>query len=320
MSKKFIPNGDLDFVMKAESFARTLLKDVDRYEIPRGDAEELDVAVKAYRAALNVARSGGGRSAAATRAKEDARAQAEQIMRRLGHLVRLNKKLDGASKIALGIRERTARPKATPCPQEPPKLRFVRALHESGASPMHELKFTAMDWTKAKPEGAVRLELFVDLVAPDEPVPTHPGANLGSRPWYLRSYTRSPIVIAPPMPRVPMRILYWARWADSAGGVGPFSATAAAWIEGGTHHSLPGGFALQLDRSRPQPKMLDTDQPQQPAERDERYRVAVLEVHYQSFHTHAASASLPAPETAQAGLSQSETRQLEGPAAEAEAA
>src|SRR5688572_13357044 len=97
--------------MKAESFARTLLKEPERFEVPLGEVEEFDVVVKKYRAALNVARSGGGRSAAATRAKEDARAEAEQIMRRLAHLVRLNKKLDASSRVLLGIRDRTARPK-----------------------------------------------------------------------------------------------------------------------------------------------------------------------------------------------------------------
>lgn len=306
MSKKFIPNGDLDFANRAAGFANTLLKDPQRFDVPLADAEELDAAVKRYRAALNAARSGGGRSEVATRAKEDARGEAERIMRRLGHLLRINKRLDAASKLSLGIRERTARPKVTPCPQEPPRLRFVRALHESGASPMHELSFTSADFKRARPEGAVRLELFVDLIAPDEPVPGHPGANHGGRPWYLRSFTRSPIVLAPPMPRVPMRVLYWGRWADSAGGVGPFSATAAGWIEGGTHGYLPGGLALEFGNlGRPQPKLIDAD-PVSPANREEKYSVAVLEVHMQAFHV--SPAALPAPADGQ-----DEPRQLEGP-------
>ena len=301
MSNKFIPNGDLDFATKAESFARTLMAEPERFDVPRGEAEELDAAVKKYRAALQACRF-GGRSEAATRAKEDARGEAEQIMRRLGHLVRINKRLDGASKVLLGIRERTARPKMIPCPQEAPRLRFVRALHESGASPMHELSFSSLDFKKARPDGAARLELFVDLIPPEEPIPNHPGANQGGRPWYLRSYTRSPIVLAPPMPRVPMRILYWGRWADSAGAVGPFSATCAGWIEGGSHQHLPGGVAMRFDRE-PTPLL---DPPVLPSHREEKYSVAVLEVHYQSFMP--ALTGSPEP--------RNETRQLEGPAAE----
>jgi hypothetical protein len=307
VSKKFIPNGDLDFATKAESFARTLLAEPERFDVPRGEAEELDAAVKKYRAALRACRF-GGRSQAATRVKEDARGEAERIMRHLGHLLRLNKSLDAASKVMLGIRERAARPKFTPCPQEPPRLSFKRALHQAGATPMHELTFTSRDFKRAKPEGAVRLELFVDLIAPDEPVPTRPGANHGGRPWYLWSYTRSPIVIAPPMPRVPMRVLYWGRWAGSGGGpenVGPFSATAAGWIEGGTHGYLPGGLSLQMGNfGRDQQKLIEAE-PKLPANREERYSVAVLEVYTQSFIAN------PAPE---------EPRQLEGPVEESQAA
>jgi hypothetical protein len=315
VSKKFIPNGDLDFANKSQSFARTLLKEAERYDVARGDVEELDAAVKKYSAALQAARF-GGKSQAATRAKEDARGEAEEIMRRIAHHVRLNKRLDAASKLMLGIRERTARPKVTLCPQEPPRLRFVRALHQAGASPMHELSFTSYDGNRARPEGAVRLELFVDLIAPDEPIPTHPGANHGGRPWYLCSYTRSPIVIAPPMPRVPMRVLYWGRWAGSGSGpgnVGPFSATAAGWIEGGTHGYLPGGLSLRMGNfGRDQQKLIDAE-PVLPASREEKYSVAVLEVHYQSFQANPVTA--PALEH-----EQHEQRQLEGPVEESEAA
>ena len=38
MSKKYIPNGDLDFVTKAECFARTLAKDPARFEIQPDDS------------------------------------------------------------------------------------------------------------------------------------------------------------------------------------------------------------------------------------------------------------------------------------------
>jgi hypothetical protein len=303
MSMKAIPNGDFDFATMAQAFVRTVAKDPARFEIAQGDAEQLDVAVNRYKAALQACRQ-GTRSAAATRAKEDSRLEAEQIIRRLRHIVRLNRKIDAATKILLGIRERTSRPKVMTVPQAPPRLRFVRALHESNASPMHELAFSSMDFKKGRPEGAARLELFVDLIPPEEPIPNHPGANHGGRPWYLRSYTRSPIVLAPPMPRVPMRILYWGRWADAAGAVGPFSATCAGWVEGGSHRHLPGAVMMQM--GKPAPKLLE--EPVLPS-REQKYSVAVLEVHCQSFAPTLTVLPEPRPET----------RQLEGPA-ESEAA
>ena len=302
MSKKAIPNGDLDFATMAQAFASTIKKDPGRFEIAPADAEQLDGAVGRYKAALQASRM-GARSQAATRVKEDARLVAEQIIRRLRHVVKLNNKIDAATKILLGIRERTGAPKVMSVPQEPPRLRFVRALHESGASPMHELSFHAFGYTKGRPDGAARLELFVDLIPPEEPIPLHPGANRGGRPWYLRSYTRSPIVLAPPMPRVPMRILYWGRWADSTGATGPFSATCAGWIEGGSHQHLPGAVPMQfgLDR-KPTPLLDERALPQ----REEKYSVAVLEVHCQSFMP----TLIASPEP------RDEPRQLEGPAVE----
>jgi hypothetical protein len=312
MGKKFIPNGDFDFATMAGSFARAIAADPGRFEVSPGDRDALSAAVAAYESALQASRF-GARSAASTRAKDDARAAAEQIIRRLGHVVRSSLRLDAATKLALGIEARAEKAKIQPCPQEPPRLRFVRALHEgNGATPVHELDFRAFDLKAAKPKGAVRLELFVDLVPPEEPIPAGPGANHGSRPWYLRSYTRSPIKLTPPIARVPMRVVYWGRWADSLGNVGPFGATAVAWIEGGSHHALPGGPGIALGFRKPVP-VIDAVPTAGPDERDESYRVAVLEMRYESMSGREFAAALPAaPEWNPA-------RRLEGPPPEGSA-
>src|SRR5580765_7213385 len=110
MSKKFIPNGDQDFAEMAYSFAHQIAADPGRFEVTPGDSDALSAAVEAYRAALQASRF-GERSAAATRRKEDARTEAEQIIRRLGHLVRSNPRIDAATKITLGIRPRAEKPK-----------------------------------------------------------------------------------------------------------------------------------------------------------------------------------------------------------------
>ena len=311
MGKKFIPNGDLDFSTMAHGFATTLAKDPGRYHIAPAEADELVEAVQRYRAALQKCRF-GERSMTATRVKEEARHAAELIIRRLAHVIRANPKIDAIAKLGLGLKERAANAKPLTCPQEPPRLRFLQALHRGAATPMHELKFSALDYS-ARPPGAVRLELFVDLVPPDEPLPAHPGANHGSRPWYLRSYTKSPIVLVPPMARVPMRMLYWGRWADSTGAVGPFSATVAGWIEGGTHHvGLPGAPALTMGFGhKPVPILEDARDPAGPATRERTYVVAVMEAQYHSMNPRqvSVSVSLPAPPE------RDEPRRLEGPQA-----
>src|SRR5881394_1323880 len=100
MTKKFIPNGDLDFAQMAESFARRIGQEPAKYEVSQGDCDELTQSVRRFRAALQAC-NGSGRSAAATRGKEDARSDAERIIRRIGHVVRSNARISAADKICL---------------------------------------------------------------------------------------------------------------------------------------------------------------------------------------------------------------------------
>jgi hypothetical protein len=305
MADKFIPNGDLDFKMMAEKFARAIAAEPSRFHVSQADSEVLTQAVEAYSRAYQITHNKSSRTTNATREKDQARAAAERIIRKWAAVIRANDAVDSIAKRSLGLRERPEKMKSQPCPAEPPRLRFLRALHEgNGSVPVHELEFRAMDWSSRKPAGAVRLELFIDLIPPDEPIPTHPGANHGSRPWYLRSYTRSPIRLTPPMAKVPMRIVYWARWADSTGNVGPFSATAAAWIEGGNYlPSLPltmGAFGA------PQPlKILDQARAANWPDRDPIYRTALLEAQDESYTKHVVPA-LPQ-------MTEKEIPQLAGP-------
>jgi hypothetical protein len=246
-------------------------------------------------------------SEATTRIKNEARDTVKRLVTRVRGRVRVSEVVDHQVLITLKIPQRQGKPRAAELPKAPPALRFVRALHESGATPVHELAFGASHATsKARPAGAARLELFVDLIPPNEPIPTHPGTNYGGRPWYLRSYTRSPIKLTPPMARVPMRVVYWGRWADLSGEVGPFSATAVAWIEGGLHGHLPGGMKMTFGGlgEKPRPQLMDAAASRAlpgPDDRDVTYRVAVMEVQVQAMQ-----------ELTEA-TPHREARQLEGP-------
>jgi len=105
------------------------------------------------------------------------------------------------------------------------------------------------------------------------------------------------------MARVPMRVVYWGRWADAAGNVGPFSVTAIGWIEGGSHHLMgaprPGAWKA--------PPVLEDARVPGPAGQDRTYIVAVLDAQFQSMQPQRMMEALP-DETR-------EPRQLEGPAA-----
>lgn len=307
MGERLVPNNEGEFLFKAESLGNKLVADPARFGIPPEEARAMHEAAVRFRAAYEAA-YGGVRTPALTEEKRQARAAAKKQFVRCIDLIRLNDSLDVAARCVVGIKDRPARLKRRACPQEPPRLRFVRALHDgNGATPMHELAFDALD-RSARPEGAVRLELFIDLIPPEEPIPDHPGANHGSKPWYLRSYTRSPIKIIPPMATVPMRVVYWGRWADSTGNVGPFSRTAAGWVEGGSMSQM--GLDFNGNRNISQ---IELSESISQSGRDPAYRVAVLEMRYQSYLPQpVVSHELPEPTT-------SEPRRLEGPA-ESEAA
>jgi hypothetical protein len=271
MSKKPIPNAHLDFATRARAFANTIAQDPARFAVSQEDSDALSAAVTAFHQVMTSTQYGPRGSAEMRAIRKEARKKAETIWRELRNSIKANSRVDSVAKQILDLAPPKRGSKPLSCPQEPPFLRFVRALHEgSGATPMHELEFRAIGSIKARPEGAVRLELFIDLIGMDEPIPAHPGENHAGRPWHLRSYTRSPIVLAPPMPSVPMIMLYWARWADSTGNVGPFSKTVTSAMVGGMRRLLNPQFQAKYG---PMPLVEDATE-----KRDVTIRVAVLEM------------------------------------------
>lgn len=292
---KFIPSSDREFQILARVFAGAVGKEPKTFGISTDDAKTLVDAVAQFHETMNVNRA--MRSRSTTMGKARARAEAEKIIRKLANMIRANPNLDFATKQRAMVSERPTRGRRRRCPQEPPRITFEQALHRSnGTAPTHELRFASLDG-KPKAAGANRLELFVDLISPDEPIPTHPGDNHGGRPWYLRSYTRSPIRIVPPMAKVAMRVVYWARWADSTGNVGPFSASAVGWVEGGNVSKR----ALQLRNPNAVEPMIEVEErpvmERDPARREPNYAVAVIEAYSVSLMSNPSRPNaLPAPE------------------------
>jgi hypothetical protein len=76
---------------------------------------------------------------------------------------------------------------------------------------------------------------------------------MGGRPWYLGSFTKSPIRVSPPIPPTPMLVVYWVRWADSSCRTGPFSKTCEARWEGRRRASQPTLGAM------PEVRQLEND-------------------------------------------------------------
>lgn len=243
MADKFIPNGDVRFRDMATSFARAVAADPERVGLTRGDADEIATAVGAFQTALMLALQPSTRTQITAMERDAARAAAERVIRRHANVVRANPRVSAADKLALGLRVRSSRPTRRACPQTPPVLRFV-GIGSLPATPMsrrdplashaHVLHFCEElgSGTSARPAGAARVELFVEQVREDEPIPRHPGELSGGRPWYIGSFTRNPMRVAFPVPPSPRLIVYWARWAGATGDTGPYSTTCIARVEG----------------------------------------------------------------------------------------
>ena len=297
MPKPLFPEADLDFAESAQVFSTSIARDPERYFLSHEDARRITRAAECFCKAHRVASAKVTRTAISIMEKRTAREDAERIMRKYANLIRPNEQISTIDKFALRIYERPTKLRERKCPKKPPGLEYLRAIDAcassagqhvlrfwaaSDASPQAKLKAVAASAagkrgkrrckgatasrTRAKPAGAVRVELYVGLVADGEPLPEHPFELPGGRAWYVRSFTSNPIEVEFPVPPVPMLIVYWIRWADATGEVGPFSATCRARAEGGFAAAAALPDPRVATRRRPKYSITRVERPQRALE------------------------------------------------------
>jgi hypothetical protein len=263
---KFIPEADRDFAFTALGhFALPILKDPAAFGLTQDDAARIAEVVHVFRDALAKTLHRHTRNPQLVLIKDEARRRAEDVVRRYANIIRANPDVSSVNKLRLRLKARPQKLRKRTCPKQPPALQFIGSgdgavggVGVGGGSGVHVLRYsdngddTAIHPSKslglnrrAKPDGAVRIEMYFDMVPPGEPVPQHPAER--GWPKYLRSFTRNPIEVEFPIPvDGPKLIVYWARWADSTGEVGRWSKTCVARVEGWTSmqvkplHELPG--------------------------------------------------------------------------------
>ena len=120
MSNKFIPDGDHAFRDMAEVFAYGIARDPDAYFVSASEAASISEAVNAYCEALNEASRRATRTKLTIQAKDEARVEAERIIRKYGNLIRANDAISEWAKQQVRVRERPRRLKRQACPQRPP--------------------------------------------------------------------------------------------------------------------------------------------------------------------------------------------------------
>ncbi len=107
MSQRLIPNSDSEFSDRAMRLAQQIGKEPERFAVTAKDAAAMLDAAQRFVAAFREARSGGGRSVVATRAKDDARAEAARVYKRCVDLIRVGEHVDGPILLSLGLRPRS---------------------------------------------------------------------------------------------------------------------------------------------------------------------------------------------------------------------
>jgi hypothetical protein len=247
MSKKFIPDGDVEFAQMASNFANRLTQDHARYHIPEADAQEIAAAVAEFLEAHKVNQQRHVRSSATALRKEEARAVAERLIRKAGNLIRNDERISSADKVVVRIAERPTKLRKRECPQSRPNLYLVAGKRGwQVMSNRHLIRFTDSERThsEAKPDGAAALELFADVIPSGAPAPGMPSMRYGAHPMYLRSYSRSPMDVDYPKFAEAVQVVYYARWVSATGETGPFSRPLIVPVDAfATQPALPDHHA-----------------------------------------------------------------------------
>lgn len=254
MVKTFIPTKDLEFGNFARHFARTLMQDPSAYRCTRDEAQSVLDAVERYEQAYQANSDKRARSKITSERKDEARAEAKQLIRDLANRIRIDRQIDPVAKKLINVKERPKRLRRRECPKTAPALWLDRTRQSEWASEgRHVLKFCDQEPTttyKGKPEGAVRVELFAVDVPHGEKVPQWPRKSSVGWDGYVRSFSRSPIEVRYPKVTQGACRVYWVRWASATGETGPLSAALVVRLENwsGEVLALPAPEDAQIEQ------------------------------------------------------------------------
>jgi hypothetical protein len=237
MTRRLIPDGDRAFAAFARFFVDRIAEEPARFRVSSDSIERAATLVHRVREALAVHLRPATSTVFTRRIKDDARRQAVSEIRRLGRIIRADDRVSANDKAILNIRQANGKGRKRELPAAPPCLQFLGPARDPRK---HLLLCTASFGTahRCKPRGAVRAELFVGFVKPDDASrvlgsPYAQASALAPALYYVRSFTTSWIEVEFPIPTggEPMLLVYWARWANAVGEVGPWSKPAAARVE-----------------------------------------------------------------------------------------
>lgn len=206
-------------VQQLTTFAAGISASPETYLVPPGEAAALQAAVDEAAELYARAHPKAMRTKADVAAKDEAFARSAALYRRWYSAIKWNPSIADQDKLRIGVRPVNRERRRKGKPRAAPIIGITKAT-----AWVHHLVFHAKDTPrrKAKPEGAVGLQLFVAVA--DGPV-TKPGeARLRGM------YTRSRAQVKHATAARAKTATYFARYVSAKGEAGPYSAPASMVI------------------------------------------------------------------------------------------
>ncbi|HYE60684.1 MAG TPA: hypothetical protein VD997_01695 [Phycisphaerales bacterium] len=225
MRTSFIPRADAAFVNMSRAFSTRLSADPAAFHVSETDAAEVAAAVAAWHAAFAATRNPSTRTTPAVHTKDQRRADAERVIRRVAALIRVNPLVSSALKVGIGIRPPPRRFPLNPAPHECPSLKITNDSHER-----HLLRvINPTSPRSARPHGTVGL-LLVRVIS-DGPAAGRESAE------FVAVLTRDRVTLDAPRAAPGTHVTYFAAWIGTRGDLSPWSQGASAhiapWLRGG---------------------------------------------------------------------------------------
>ena len=214
MSAPYIPAKDADYDAWASNFATVIAGSPATYGLTSSDAAAITSANTSWHTAYILAVTPATRTSPTIAAKDVAKAASKVTFQSYAQIIQNNAGVTDMAKSAAGLTVRSTGRTPIPAPGTAPILGFV------GATPLvATLKYadTSTPSTKAKPFGALQLELWIDIEAIGTP------GTLGAAKFY-GLFTKSPLAVNFQSGDVGKIAYYYGRWVTRRGLTGPWSA------------------------------------------------------------------------------------------------
>lgn len=213
MSGSYIPASDSGFLAWLDNFDDITSVDFAALGLTGGQAAAITAQRTAYDASYAAAINPATRTPVTIATKDTDKATALATVRPLAQLIRNNPDVDDATKISLGLTVPDTDPTPIPAPLTFPLLDVLAATPG-----IHKLQYRDSDTptTKAKPYGALQMELYQAIGTAAAPDP--------STATFVGLITKSPFEVELDAGDAGKIATYFARWVTRRGLVGPWSS------------------------------------------------------------------------------------------------